>query len=91
MFATADAAFERALASASPVAALKALEDGFPGKITAWTVEACVGSYPLEVVACSGDGRAFSDMLPLSVVSVQVELNGITWFGAGPVVGEAHS
>jgi hypothetical protein len=90
-FSTANAAFERALASASAPAALKALEDGFPGRITAWTVEACVGSYPLEVVACSGDARAFSDMLPLSVVSVQAELNGITWFGAGPVVGEAQS
>jgi hypothetical protein len=91
MFATANAAFERALASASAPAALKALEDGFPGTITAWTVEACVGSYPLEVVACSGDAQAFSDILPISVVSAQAELDGITWFGAGPVVGEARS
>jgi hypothetical protein len=91
MFATANAAFERALASASAPAALNALEDGFPGKITAWTVEACVGSYPLEVVACSGDARAFSDILPLSIVSVQAKLDGVTWFGAGPVVGEAQS
>jgi hypothetical protein len=86
-----NAAFANALASASPAAALKALEDGFPSKITAWIVEACVGSYPLEVVACSGDGRAFSDILPVSVVSVQADLNGITWFGAGPVIGEAQS
>ncbi len=89
--AAADAAFERALASASVEEALKALEDGFPGKMTAWTIEACVGSYPLEAVACSGDGRAFSDMLPVSVVSVQADLNGITWFGTGPVIGEAQS
>jgi hypothetical protein len=91
MFATANAAFERALASASAPAALKALEDGFPGKIVAWTVEACVGSYPLEMVACSGDARAFSDKLPLTVVAVKAELDGITWFGAGPVVEEAQS
>jgi hypothetical protein len=90
-FASGNAAFERVLASASVPAALKALEDGFPGKITAWTVEACVGSYPLEMVACSGDGHAFSDILPLSVVSAQAELDGITWFGAGPVIGEAQS
>jgi Creatinase/Prolidase N-terminal domain len=89
--AAANAAFERALASASATAALKALKDGFPGKITAWTVEACVGSYPLEVMACSGDARVFPDILPISVVSVQAELNGITWFGAGPVIGEAQS
>jgi Creatinase/Prolidase N-terminal domain len=87
----ADAAFERAVASASATAALKVLEHGFPGKITAWTVEACVGSYPLEVVACTGDARAFPDILPVSVVSVQAELNGMTWFGAGPVIGEPQS
>ena len=90
-FVAANAAFEHALASASAPAALKVLEDGFPGKITAWIVEACVGSYPLEVVACSGDGRAFSGILPVSVVSVQADLNGIRWFGTGPVIGEAQS
>jgi hypothetical protein len=90
-FAAANAAFEHVLASTPPAAALKALEDGFPGKITAWTIEACVGSYPLEVVACSGGVRAFSDILPVSFVSVEAELNGITWFGTGPVIGEAQS
>ncbi len=90
-FAAANAAFEHALASASAAGALKALEYGFAGKTAAWTVEACVGSYPLEVVACSGGTRAFSDILPVSVVSVQAEFNGITWFGAGPVIGEAQS
>jgi hypothetical protein len=89
-FAAANAVFEKALASASADEALKALEDDFPGKITAWTVEACVGSYPLEVVACSGDGRAFSDILPVSIVSMEAKLNGIPWFGAGPVIGEAQ-
>jgi hypothetical protein len=87
----ANATFGRALGSASAAAALKTLEDGFPGRITSWTVEVCVGSYPLEVVACSGDAHAFPDILPISVVSVQAELNGMTWFGAGPVIGEAQS
>jgi hypothetical protein len=90
-FAAANAAFEHALASPSAADALKALEDGFPGKITAWTVEACVGSYPLEVVACSGGARAFSDIILVSVFSVQADLNGTTWFGTGPVIGEAQS
>ena len=89
-FAVADAALERALATDSAPAALKVLEDGFPGTITAWTVEACVGSYPLEVVACSGGAGTFSGILPVSVVSVQAELNGIPWFGAGPVIGEVQ-
>jgi hypothetical protein len=88
--ATANAVFERALASASAPAALKALEEVFPGKLAAWTVEACVGSYPLQVVACSGDRRAIPGILPVSVISVRADLNGSTWFGAGPVIGEAQ-
>jgi hypothetical protein len=89
-FAAVDAAFTRALAVDSAAAAVKALKDGFPGKIAGWTVEACVGSYPLEVVACSGDSGTFPDILPVSVVSVQAEVSGITWFGARPVIGEAQ-
>jgi len=85
-FAVADAVFERALKSPSPAAALKALQDGLPGRMNSWTVEACVASYPLEVVAASSDDRPFSAMLPVSVVSVKAECDGITWFGAGPVI-----
>jgi creatinase/prolidase-like protein len=88
--ATADAAFARALASPSPEAALKALKDGFPGKLTGWSVEACVGSYPLEVVARSGGARTFSGNLPISIVSAQGEIDGLPWLGAGPVIGEAQ-
>jgi Creatinase/Prolidase N-terminal domain len=90
VLAAADAAFVRALASSSPAAAVKALEQGFPGKLTAWSVEACVGSYPLEVVACSGGARTFSGNLPLGVVSAQGELDGLPWLAAGPVIGEAQ-
>lgn len=89
--AAADAAFAHALAADSAPAALKVLEQGFPGKLTAWTVEACIGSYMLEAVACSGDGRGFPDILPVSVVSIQAKVNGITWLGAGPVIGQAQS
>jgi hypothetical protein len=85
----ADTAFAQALAKPSASAALKALQDSFPGKLGAWSVEACVGSYPLEVVASSGGAPAFSDNLPVSVVSAQGDLDGIKWFGAGPVIGEA--
>jgi hypothetical protein len=88
MFAAADAAFERALASSSAPAAVKALQHGFPGKITAWTVEASIGSYPLEVVASSGGTGGFSDIVPISVVSVEADLNGATWRAAGPVIAK---
>jgi hypothetical protein len=90
VLADADAAFERALASGSIPAALRALRDGFPGKIMSWTVEACIGSYPLEVVACSGRHPAYSGTLPIGVVSVQAEINEITWHAAGPVIGEVQ-
>jgi Creatinase/Prolidase N-terminal domain len=89
MFAAADAAFERALASSSAAATVKALQHGFPGKITAWSVEASIGSYPLEVVASSGGTGAFSGIVPISVVSAEADLNGVTWQAAGPVIAEA--
>jgi Creatinase/Prolidase N-terminal domain len=88
-FAAADAAFERALASSSAAAAVKALHQGFPGRITAWTVEASIGSYPLEVVASSGGSGAFSGIVPVSVVSAEADLNGVRWQAAGPVIAEA--
>jgi hypothetical protein len=89
MFAAADAAFARAIASSSAPAAMKALQHGFPGKITAWTVEASIGSYPLEVVASSGGTGAFSGTVPVSVVSVEADLNGVAWQAAGPVIADA--
>jgi Creatinase/Prolidase N-terminal domain len=87
-FAAAESAFQNALSSASMPIALKALQNGFPGKITAWNVEASVGSYPLETVACSGGTPAFSGNLPISVVSVEAEVGGTRWYGAGPVISE---
>jgi Creatinase/Prolidase N-terminal domain len=86
VFAAADATFKRALAGASAADALKTLKSSFPGRITAWTVEACVGSYPLEVVAHSGNAGAVPELLPVSVLSVQADFNGITWLGAGPAI-----
>jgi hypothetical protein len=88
IFAAADAAFEHALASPSAAAAAKALQQGFPGKITAWTVEASIGSYPLEVVASSGGTGTFSGIVPVGIVSAAVDLNGVTWQAAGPVIAE---
>jgi hypothetical protein len=90
ILAVADVAFERALASGSIPTALKELRDGFPGKIMSWTVEACIGSYPLEVVACSGGHPAYSGTLPIGVVSVQAEINQTVWHAAGPVIGEVQ-
>lgn len=87
--AAADTVFERALAATSAAAALETLLNGFPGKIMSWTVEACVGSYPLEVVACSGGTPTFSGTLPIAVVSVQAEINETRWYGAGPVIGKS--
>jgi hypothetical protein len=90
-FAAAEAAFQETLTTGIAAAVPKSLQNGFPGKITAWTVEASVGSYPLEVVACSGGSPAFAGILPISVVSVEAEIDQTRWYGAGPVIGEASS
>ena len=90
-FTAADRSFQRALTSGSARGALKALQEGFPGKITAWTVEASVGSYPLETIARSGENSLPSDVPPVSVVSAQAEISGKPWHGAGPVIGPARS
>jgi hypothetical protein len=90
-FAAADQSFERALTSGAAAATLKALQDSFPGKITAWTVEASVGSYPLEMIACSGDNPLSQEILPVSVVSAQGEIDRAPWYGAGPIIGQAQA
>jgi hypothetical protein len=90
-FTAADQSFQHALSSGSTKGALKALQDGFPGKITAWTVEASVGSYPLETIAHSGENTLSSDILPVSVLSARAEIDGNPWYGAGPVIGQAQS
>jgi hypothetical protein len=90
-FTAADQCFQHALTSGSAKAVLKALQDGFPGKITAWTVEASVGSYPLETIARSGENPSSSGTLPICVVCVRAEIGGNPWYGAGPVIGQAQS
>jgi hypothetical protein len=89
-FTNADQSFQHALTSGSATGALKALQNGFPGKITSWTVEASVGSYPLETIARSGESPLFSDV-PVSVVSAQADIDGTPWYGAGPVIGQAQT
>jgi len=73
---------------ASAPTALSTLRKAFPAKIMSWSVEACVGSYPLEVVACSGGTPAFSGTLPIGVISAQAEIDETPWYGAGPIIGE---
>jgi hypothetical protein len=90
-FTAADQSFQHALKSGSAKAALKALQEGFPGKITAWTVEASVGSYPLETIVRSSEDPLSSDIPPVSVVSARAEVSGNPWYGAGPVIGEAQA
>jgi hypothetical protein len=90
-FTAADQSFQHALTSGSATDALEALQHGFPGKITAWTVEASVGSYPLEMIARSGEGSLSSAIPPVSVVSAHGEIGGNPWYGAGPVIGQAQS
>jgi hypothetical protein len=89
-FTAADLSFQHALTSGSAAGALKALQNSFPGTITAWTVEASVGSYPLETIARSGENPLPSDIPPVSIVSAQAEISRAPWNGAGPVIGRAQ-
>lgn len=89
-FSAADQCFRQALTSGSAAAAVKALQNDFPGRITSWRVEACVGSYPLETVVASGETSVFSGIPPISVVSVQAQIERSPWYGAGPVIGRAQ-
>ncbi len=53
---------------------------GAPGRLIRWTVEACVGSLPLSVVASLPRGS-------LAVVSAELDLPGVgAWHGAALVV-----
>jgi Creatinase/Prolidase N-terminal domain len=90
-FTAADQSFQHALTLGSAAKALKALQNSFPGKITAWTVEACIGSYPLETIARFGENPLSSDIPLVSVVSVQAEMGRTVWCGAGPIIGQAQS
>jgi hypothetical protein len=65
-----------------------------PGKLVLWTLEACLGTHPLSVVA-HGPARmqqaviAPSKALPpgaLAVFCAQLELSDGTWHGAVPVI-----
>jgi len=63
---------------------------GLPGRLTAWTIEACVGGAPLSPIAYGGTaGNHSVRSLPagaLAVVTVQLELADGPWHGAAAVV-----
>jgi hypothetical protein len=80
----------RAIDPARPLAGQIATRvDALPAAaLHSWAAEACIGSYPLQVVAASGptvqqtpgDG---------AVLTVSLLIDGGSWLGAGPIVARA--
>jgi hypothetical protein len=51
-----------------------------------WVAEACVGSYPLEVVASSqAPGRAAPSPGTWCVLTIETNIGGVPWIGAAPI------
>ena len=58
-----------------------------PGKLTAWTLEACLGSSPLSVAASSGaPARSVLPAGSLASLSLQLSLDDGPWLGGEPLV-----
>ena len=58
-----------------------------PGRLVAWTVETCLGSPPLSVVAC--DQTPPRPVLPagsLATLSLRLGLDDGPWLGSGPLI-----
>jgi hypothetical protein len=67
---------------------LEAMVTALPGaQLRSWTVEACCGSYPLEVIGSSLHGDDFTP-LPgrMLVLSVALNVEGMPWFTAAPFI-----
>ena len=91
-FADCDAAFARCattLDGARPIGPqLAAAFAALPGaRLTSFSLEACRGSYPLEVIAGTGASDEPQGTLAGSVLCAEVALDGITWVGGLPLFG----
>lgn len=89
-FAALDAAFATCLATldvGAPIArqiasAFSAHKDA---KLTHWSLEACVGSYPLEFIAGDEEPGDAAAARGAGVLAAEVSLAGTRWLGQGPV------
>jgi len=57
-----------------------------PGEITFWSLEACIGSQPLSVVASATGPRGTVSAGTLASFSIKLHLPDGPWLGGGPVV-----
>jgi hypothetical protein len=87
---SASSAFEAALGGLSAQALDKGLQK-LPGRVMSWTVETCLGTQPLTVVAAGtgeGAGKTFLAVPAgaLCVVTAQVGLGEERWYAASSCV-----
>lgn len=88
-FARVEAWFAETCAIIDPAKPLSAQVDAhtatLPGaSLDNWMAEACVGSYPLQALAASGN-RAPQTPGDVSVLTLSLTVDGVPWLGAAPI------
>ena len=86
-FAALDEAFAKCLATidaGAPVA--RQIGAAFPGaKLVHWSLEACVGSYPLEFIAGDEEAGDARDAKGAGVLAVELHVDSARWLAQGPI------
>jgi len=87
--------FDEACAAIDPAKDLAAqLKNGIAGlpgvTLETWIAEACVGSYPLQVVAASG-GPTAQTLGDAVVLTLSLMVDGVPWLGAAPLTARRSS
>jgi hypothetical protein len=79
----------RAIDPAKPLAGqVETRVDALSGTaLDSWMAEACIGSYPLQVVAASGSPAVQQTPGDNAVLTLSLSIEGGFWLGAGPIMG----
>ena len=90
LFASCNRAFKQAAAQLDPTRPIapqltQAFASQSSAHLASFTLEACRGSYPLEIIAGTGVDDTSQGTLKASVLSAEVALNGVTWVGSLPL------
>jgi hypothetical protein len=77
----------RAIDPAKPLAGqIEARVDALAGAaLHSWMAEACIGSYPLQIVAASGSPAVQQALGDIPVLTLSLTIEGGSWLGAAPI------
>jgi hypothetical protein len=78
----------RAIDPAKPLAGqIETRVDALSGAaLHSWMAEACIGSYPLQVVAASGSPAVQQGASDSAVLTLALAIDGGSWLGAAPIM-----